>query len=109
MTPTIHSLRLQGFRVNINHYRFIGNPKKKHNLTSYFHIREQGWQSRITAKGGLTTVEVCDTDDKPVYNAEARCSRSDAFCRKAGLRICLERIEQQMNQSTQSTLASITL
>ena len=97
---TVHSLRKSGYKVHINHYRYIDNPNEEHNLTSYFHIRNEKWQDRVQVKGGLTTVEILDKDLKPLHMVEARCSKKDAFCRKVALDICLGRLQQVMNNGS---------
>ena len=97
MSLTVHAIRKSGFKVHVNHYRYIGNPKHDHNLAAYFHIRNEKWQNRISPKGGLTTIDVYDRgSSEPLFHVQAKCSLKDAYNRKIALNVCLGRLESQM-------------
>jgi hypothetical protein len=90
---TVKSLRQRGYNVKISHFRYLGDKFKSHDLTSYHHIRTEKWQDRINPHGGLTTVQVCDANNNPLWETEARCSKEDNFNRKVALNICMGRLE----------------
>jgi hypothetical protein len=94
LTPA--KVREWGYVVRINHYRYIGNPKKAHNLASYYHIRAEKMQDLILPKGGMTSVEILDKDLNPLWSVTTKCSKKDVYSRKEAVRICMERLAPKL-------------
>lgn len=93
----VHTLRKSGVKVNITHYRVVDtgvkNSRKK--VLPMHVIREKGWQPFIQAKGGKT--EVTLSYDNFSVTASAECSRKDAYIRKYGLKVGMERALATIN------------
>lgn len=84
---TVHALRKAGFKLRVTHRR----PKKNemNRLYTYGEVAIDEYY-QFSPKGGSTTVELRKPDGTEI-RAEAVCSKKDAFNRKQGLQIALER------------------
>jgi len=108
--PTIHELRKQGYKVRINHYRYVAsrNPSIPSTKLIATHVaptvptlerltkedkrnRKYGY---VDAKGGLTEVEITAPNGGTTEVRAAQCNRKDAFNRRLGIRICLGRLRK---------------
>ncbi len=103
---TIHELRKEGFKLRILHSRYYGLiSAEAPRLISNFEIREskhdlgQFWPFRVgvLGKGGRTEIDLLTPDGRQ-YKASTDCSKTDNFNRKRGIKICLGRIQKQMDQ-----------
>ena len=97
-TGPIHVLRLSGFKVRITHERFVASGKlnKVQDLARVSKaLKRDRAFDYIWPKGGRTVVEVRTPEGKD-YVKEAVCSTKDAFNRRLGITICLNRL---MNES----------
>jgi len=92
---TIHQLRKEfGWKVRVNHYRLdIGST----NECAIKWFRDKNQQSYISPTGGRTLIEITDRGGNN-YKFEAKCSPKDSFNRKTALKICLGRLEKQLEQ-----------
>lgn len=81
MEPTVHSLRKQGFKVRVYHWRYVNNIL----VSAAFN------KTILDPKGGKTQVTVTYPTGES-YVGEATCSKTDCFNRKLGVKIALGRI-----------------
>lgn len=79
MKETVETLRKQGFKVAVFHRRRY-NHKLVQPLLPY---------------GGKTEVVVTDLEGNTA-TGKARCSKEDAYCKKTGVRIALDRALQKL-------------
>ncbi len=106
--PTIHQLRLAGFKVKLDHYRRVQLPLiGRQPLPADFigDRSEPEWRecrvtrlakkarefAAIAPKGGRTELAVRAPDGKE-GKAVAVCYWQDRFCRKLGARVCISRL-----------------
>ena len=88
--PTVHSLRKQGCKIRVYHWRYVNGEL----VSSALHPGES------SPKGGKTQVTITLPDDSldcPTYTGEALCSLSDCFNRKRGVQIALGRALKYLN------------
>lgn len=86
---TVHSLRSQGFKIRVNHYRF--DKTTPNVLRPRFSFKKQDIdKSEIEEKGGKTIITVTSPDGRTV-EAISKCSLLDNFNRKKGVAIALGR------------------
>lgn len=79
---TVAGLRRTGYKVQVNHYRYYGNKL----LQKY----EVQYGSQPNSKGGMTTIKIT-TPENWELNGFAECSEKDAYNRKLGVKIALNR------------------
>lgn len=91
---TVKSLRDKGYKVFVKHLRRYktveysdGMPKV---LDAFATKREIPPQSKMLATGGVTVVEVF-TPQGNSFSAVAQCHNNDAFEKKEGCKLALER------------------
>lgn len=96
---TVKSLREKGYKVFVKHLRryktveyFNGNPKV---IDAFATKHEVPVKAKILATGGVTTVEIIAPSGIS-YNAVAQCHNNDAFEKKEGCRLALERALRQV-------------
>ncbi len=101
---TVQELKDKGYLVKIKHFRYPYDP-----LVEYLNLpkgsvgvrplapEREIYGPRRYPRGGLTTMEVTSPDGFN-YAASAECSLMDGFERKRGVRICLGRIIQCINE-----------
>ena len=85
MQPTIRELRQQGYKVRVIHSRPIVEIKKI-----------SGILKEVSAKGGITRIEITTPDKTQDVSGEAVCSKEDNFNRKTGNFIALGRALKQL-------------
>ena len=94
---TIYELRKAGLKVRVNHRRRIGDSHNQLDpLLDMKTIREENLQNKINAKGGQTTIELTDLNNK-TWESSAYCNIIDSFNKKIAIRICLGRLAKQMS------------
>ena len=87
---TIESLRKDGYKVRVIHYRentsgtLMSTRELKHRNDEY------GEELIILSKGGKTHIDITSPDG-PTFSGESYCSLKDGFNRKMGNSIALER------------------
>jgi hypothetical protein len=99
---TIQELKNRGYKVKVRHFRYGGiKIVDAVNLPTNFVAvcpllpeKEIAGPNRYP-RGGKTVVQVTSPGGKD-YDAVAECSLKDGFDRKRGVRICLGRIEQEI-------------
>ena len=102
-TPSIHQLRLAGFKVRVIHSRFYNLPfmgGSKNVLLTKFQRDEEmneficGHTDTVIgqplAKGGETYIMI-HLPDGSFCEGNAVCSKKENFCYKAGVKTALER------------------
>jgi hypothetical protein len=98
---TVHQLRKAGNRVRITHARryFDPNTNRWYMLSRFERINSAGVLPKVNPAphGGKTTIELTTKDGKDIV-AVADCSKKDAFNRKAGIELALNRLLNQANQ-----------
>lgn len=83
MKNIIHSLRKQGYRVGVQHFRPVLFPDGRVLLSYYSrHTKTNG---KVLAKGGFTRLTITNSDGKEVGSAVAQCSEKDLFCYRNGV------------------------
>lgn len=89
---TVQELRQQGFKVRVTHRRFFkrGDSKVLLSRKEYYYDDGIQYSDDILPKGGETIIEIT-TPAGYEYEGVALCSKKDAFNRKEGVRIALER------------------
>jgi hypothetical protein len=87
-TPSVHSLRKQGYKVRVLHSRRALFPKSHYYAAHLF--GDSLPLSVLDAKGGLTRIEITTPDNK-FYIGESRCSNKENFNHKLGNKIALNR------------------
>lgn len=100
---TVAALRKSGHKVRVIHQRRFIPVAKLKSFIDYPKLGEfdggrtetQNVKYKISARGGLTTVEV-DTKEGKNYKAAARVSNKDFYNRGSGLIVCLGRIQSQI-------------
>jgi hypothetical protein len=89
---TIQELRKKNYKIRIHHWR---RYKTKHGETFYLPKWGQEYGDALETKGGMTVMWLT-TPDGETYKASAKCNIVDAFNRKLGNKIALERIFLQI-------------
>lgn len=96
LVPSIVDLRRAGYKVRVSHFRNVYSPYCY--IPSLERVTKIGKKNRvffyILEHGGETHIELTNRDGK-TFTAMARCSDKDAFNRKVGNNICLERLAKQ--------------
>lgn len=96
---TVKSLRENGYRVFVKHlrrYKSVGYNKGTPFIFDAFETKHDiPIGAKMLATGGVTTVEVI-TPSGVAYNAVAQCHNNDAFEKKEGCRLALERVLHQI-------------
>lgn len=96
MKTKVAELRRKGYKVQINHWRYLqGKQGKSHGLVRSF---EYPYNQR-TAKGGETTATV-SAPDGTVRTGAAKCSKNDTYCRAIGVNIALGRALKEIEKSS---------
>jgi hypothetical protein len=95
--PSIHELRKQGYKVRVTHHRYVSHDPDFHYVQLVRLTKEDKKLRKYThilPKGGYTNLEVTAEfkTDKPTHSTNAICSSQDAFNRKFGLQLCLNRL-----------------
>lgn len=99
-TDAIKNLKSQGFHVTIRHYRKKLWKDKEEPLLLDKSIRENqkhggfGYEM-ISQRGGATEMIVEKEDQKVTVRAD--CYVRDSFCKRQGVKICLDRLEKLHN------------
>jgi hypothetical protein len=93
---TVQSLRKQGYKLKISHFRYIegaddGNGFPSTELVPMYEIRNLKCQSKILPRGGRTEVELT-TPSGENYKSVTYCNSVDSFNRKIGIQIAIGRI-----------------
>lgn len=98
-SDSVHSLRKQGFKVEVTHrriYKYVRNgvvhttkPLSRYEAS----IRLLSYEERegLQSKGGSTTVVVLH-NGKEFFNTTVLCSKNDNFNPKTGVKIAMERM-----------------
>jgi len=92
---TVHQLRKEGYKVSVNHRRryFDTINKRWVYLTGYeYSLLNNQYLNGPSAVGGYTYISVTDPNGNE-STAESRCSNKENFCKKAGVKIALERLD----------------
>jgi len=96
---TVQSLRENGYKVFVKHlrrYKSVGYNKGAPFIFDAFGTKHEiPVGVKMLATGGVTTVEVI-TPSGDSYNAVAQCHNNDAFEKKQGCRLALERALRQI-------------
>ena len=79
---TVAGLRRTGYKVRVNHYRYYGNK-----LLQKFEVQ---YGSQPNSRGGMTAIEIT-TPENWKLSGYAECSEKDAYNRKLGVKIALNR------------------
>lgn len=99
---TVELLRQAGYKVRVNHYRFVkhrseydtvysmNHGKSRIELLALFTIKALNLQDQIVSHGGLVDVEVLCPDGVEVVG-RSECSAKDWYCNKIGVKIALSR------------------
>jgi len=93
--PTVHSLRNNGYKVRIIHWRYPVNEERK--ICGDLVHQSQIPPSYRSTRGGVTEVEIT-TPDGQNYFAQAHCHINDCFNRKLGVKIALGRICKRLQE-----------
>lgn len=99
---TIKTLRQAGYKIRINHYRYLENQT---DLVPMYEIRKNGWQQFITPKGGKTIMQVTTATGYD-YQVVAGCKQCDSFNRKVAVLICLGRLGKLEQKNAEILLAT---
>jgi hypothetical protein len=97
---TVKQLRNIGCKVKIQHYRFVSynafhlTGKKGYLIGKLLPEKDVDGKERFP-RGGKTTMEVT-TPQGRTFITETNCSKSDGFCRRRGVQICLERLQLEI-------------
>ena len=96
--PTIHQLRKSGYKVRINHLRYVSDYLiSKREIDKYNDERQLNLSMKnADPKGGYTTIEIT-TPMGENFKSEAACSKKDSFNRRIALQICLGRLAKKHN------------
>ena len=97
---TIRELRQAGNKTRVSHYRRIQCVERDDSYPIKIgfifqpmdEVRLLKQQRLLCPTGGYTRIEVTSPDQKE-YSAVAFCSHKDAYCKKTGLKLCLERLK----------------
>lgn len=95
----IQSLKDQGFDVKINHYRQVLNVRNIHELrVRYEIVPDYDWRLDphnlwLMDNGGATTLKL--TRGTEQYEIRANCYHKDRFCRRIGVKYCLDKLAEQ--------------
>jgi hypothetical protein len=87
----VYALRKSGAKVRVTHYRVVDTgafDSRKKTLPMH-EIRRLGWQPYILAHGGKTEVTL-DLGGQTISSI-SECSKKDAYIRKYGLEVAMER------------------
>jgi len=95
MEKTIKQLRREGWKVKVNHYRFV-KEKESNIMWAPYKVRELGLT--FDPRGGSTIIEIESPDGRTSHGASL-CSRNDNFNRRIGVRIALGRALDQMESA----------
>ena len=99
-TAAIKNLKSQGFHVTIRHYRKKLWKDKKEPLLLDKSIRENqkhggfGYEM-ISQRGGASEIELQRGEE--IIKVRADCYHKDSFCKRQGVKICLDRLEKLHN------------
>jgi hypothetical protein len=94
MTKTVHQLRKEGHKVRVEHFRryFDRTNGCYVYLTNYqYSLVNPMWVTGPLATGGYTNITLT-TRSGSEYQADARCSTKENYCKKAGVALSLARI-----------------
>lgn len=85
---SVQSLRKQGYKVRINHYRYsYPSPFKKNILVCLPRFLLKG--DDIIPHGGITTADIIDPLGKR-YIGVSKCNLTDPYNKKTGVRRAIE-------------------
>ncbi len=84
-------VRKEAIFVKIAHYRWVGEAGVPMLLLSAADIRLNGLTHLMQAKGGATKMQVVYPDGR-VKNVRSECSIKEAFCKRTGIKYCIERL-----------------
>ena len=99
-TPALKALQNQGFQISIKHFRRKLWKDKKEQLLADKAIRENikhggfGYEM-ISERGGATELSLTKGDE--TIKVRADCYHKDSFCKRQGVKICLDRLEKLHN------------
>lgn len=86
--PAIYELRKKGWKIHVSHQRFYDNiPIPLSRTQARFLDKVNNPIGRISATGGLTTIEMFDGQKS--YSGMSICTMSDNFCYKKGVKIAI--------------------
>lgn len=106
-TLTVENLRKSGNRVKVHHYRRVAtlvSPTKIIHTDVPQHICFNplfGMKFKVSPKGGRTEIFVLTPNGAEVKGI-SHCSKSDPFNRKEGVRIALERVQEELLRQKES-------
>jgi len=87
-TYTREELRSKGYKVIVDHYRFVKSTfGGKITLVPFYEIQNK---DLIYAKGGVTYVNIVSPEGVE-SQAVARCNLTDNYRRRTGVSLCLNR------------------
>ena len=99
-TAALKSLKNQGFKISISHYRRKLWKDKKEQLLADKKIRENakfggfGYEM-VSERGGATLLELKRGEEE--IKVRADCYHRDSFCKRLGVLECLKRLEKLHN------------
>lgn len=93
----IHKLREVGYKVHIEHYRYMRNEFGKATMNPIFLVHSHA-RKDFMPNGGKTQV-ILHRDGEPNLIGEAICSKKENFEYKKGVAIALCRAMANMNKS----------
>lgn len=106
-TAAIKNLKSQGFQVTIHHYRRKKWKDKLEPLLADKKIREaMSWNTGtgsmgafgyylFSERGGATVIELKRGEEE--IKVRADCYHKDSFCKRQGVKTCLDRLEKLHN------------
>src|SRR6185436_18789161 len=100
---TVHQLRKDGYKLRINHSRFVSVSHGCYPIFEIRKIKEQfpSIKPVFNPRGGSTEI-LLTTPDQKQYRGVSNCSLSDNFNYKIGVKVALGRLVEvkELNQST---------
>jgi hypothetical protein len=103
--PTIYELRKRGWKVRVGHHRkyFRYDPFTGHK-TEVFLLKVQKDASHpnfyLSAKGGVTVIEITIPNHKTDYAGVAECSDEEHYRRKTGIKKAVARALSLVEQAS---------
>lgn len=93
----LKSLKNQGYHVKIEHFRrdFDGEIIPDRDIRIVDGINDVIYEFEINLRGGATKMILVKDDNK--IEIVSTCYWKDRFCRKHGVKACLEKLEKEYN------------